>query len=180
MEIQGRVHILEQAATHHVDLAATTLLRRRAVDADLGAGASVLEPLLHRNGRRHRGRAEQMMAASVSRGLVGDRLALGLSSLREARQRVHLRENRDHRSLIAAAARNEGGWNSRYTGLDPETGRLEFILQERRGLGLHVAKLRRRPDLERDLRHARRIGVDVVDELRLVLAGELCRESGGR
>src|SRR5262245_45654977 len=131
MEIQGGVHILEEAATHHVDLAATTLLRRGAVDADLRAGASVIEPLLHRNGRRHRGRAEQMMAAGVSRGLVGDRLALGLSSLREARERVHLRQNGDHRSLIAAAARDEGGRNSRYTGLDPETGRLELILDRK-------------------------------------------------
>ena len=104
-------------------------------------------------------------------------VAVGDGGLRHARQRVHLGQDGDDRTVARPGARHEGGRHAGHAGLDGEAGAAQLVLQQRGGLGLLVAELRRRPDLERDLRNAGRIGVDGPDQLRLVDGGKLRRRS---
>ena len=149
MEIERHVDVFEQAIAHHVDLAAATLLRRRAVKADLSLGPGFIEPLLYRDRGRHRSRAEHIVAAAMARNLTWDRLALGDSLLRQAGQRINLSEDRNHRTVIGARARNERCRNAGDTDVDLEACLRELALQQRRGLVLLIAKLRHRPRSEK-------------------------------
>ena len=107
MPIQTDIDTLEQPSPNHVDLAAATFFRRRAVDPDLSFGAGRLQPVFNRDRRGHRTGAEQMMATGVTRMQIGDRLTFGHRGLRHARQGVDLGEERDHRSIVAASAGDE-------------------------------------------------------------------------
>jgi hypothetical protein len=167
------VAFLEQPGAHHIDLAAAAFFGRRPVDANLALRAGRLEPALDRDRSRNGAAAEQMMAASVPGDLIGYGLAVWIGGLRHTGQRVHLGEDRDDRTAARSGARHERGRHSGDPRLDREPGGAEFVLKQRRGLGLLVSELRRGPDLERDFRNARRIGVDAADQLRLMVGGEL-------
>src|SRR6266436_2545991 len=119
--------------------------------------------------------AEQMMAASVPGDLIGYGLAVRIGGLRHAGQRVHLGEDRDDWTAARASARHERGRNSGDPRLDREPRVAQFVLKQRRGLGLLVSEFRRGPDLERDFRNARRIGVNAADQLRPMVGVELSR-----
>ena len=86
------VDVVEHAIAHHVHLARTALLGRRADHAQRALHVVRLHPLLERDrGGDARG-AEQMMSAAVPGGSGADRLSLGHGVLREAGQRVELTE----------------------------------------------------------------------------------------
>jgi hypothetical protein len=116
-----------------------------------------------------------MVAAGVTRDLIGNRFTFRRCGLRHARQRVDLRENRDHWTVACPGARNECSGNAGDARLDLEPCLLELVLEKRGGLVLLIAELGSGPDLERDLRHSCGIGIDVFDQLRLVLVGKFRR-----
>src|SRR6266849_5143284 len=175
MPVQRGIYILEQPGAHHIDLAAAAFFGRRPVDPNLAFRAGRLEPALDRDGSSDRPAAEQMMPAGVPGDLIGYGLAVRIGGLRHAGQRVHLGEDGDDRTAARASARHERGRNSGDPRLDREPRVVEFVLKQRRGLGLLVSEFRRGPDLERDFRNARRIGVDAADQLRLMVGGKLSR-----
>src|SRR3546814_4718253 len=90
---------VERAGAHQVDLAGAALFRGRAVDADLAVAACLAQPLRDRARRGDAARAEQVVAAGMTRILAINRRVLRQRGLRHARQRVHFRKQRDNRSL---------------------------------------------------------------------------------
>ena len=159
MHRHHRVHVVEEARAQHVDLARAALLRRRAVEADGAAALVGRQPVLHRDGRRRGGRAEQVMAAAVARALGDQRIAVGHGGLRQARQRVELADDADHR-LAAAPGGREGRGNLGHARRHREAGGLQLLLQQRAALRLLVAHFGERPDLHGHIAIGARLRVD--------------------
>ena len=91
-----RIHVVKQAGAQHVDLAGTAFLGRGAIEAQ-GAGALVGDqPFLHRDGRRRRGGAEQVMATAVPGAFGHQRAAIRLGGLRQPGQGVELADDANH------------------------------------------------------------------------------------
>ena len=149
MPVQRHGHVVEQARAHHVDLPRAPFLRRRAVEPDRPLVAGLFQPLLHRDGRCHRARTEQVVSARVTGASDDDGRTLGHRVLRDARQGVVFGQDPDDRAS-GAVARHE---RRRHVGdprFDREPRRLEFTLQQLGTLLLLVADLGPLPDLTRD------------------------------
>src|SRR3546814_10832226 len=79
--------IVERAGAHQVDLAGAALFRGRAVDADLAVAACLAQPLRDRARRGDAARAEQVVAAGMTRIL-----AINRRVLRQRRSEEHTSE----------------------------------------------------------------------------------------
>jgi hypothetical protein len=147
--VQGGVDVVEQARAHQIDLARTTLLGRRAVDAQFALDVVLDHPLLERDGRADRGRAEQVVAAAVAGDLARNAGLHRVMGLGQARQGVELGEDGDDGAGAVLEAGDEGGRHAGHAGLYLEAGGLQLLLQHGRALGLLVADLGEAPDLQR-------------------------------
>ncbi len=156
-----RVHVVEQAGAHHVALGAAAFLGGGPVEADRARAPAGREPVLHRDGRRHRAGAEQVVAAAVAGRPFRDRLPLRHRGLRQPRQGVELADERDDR-LAAPIAGHERGRDVGHPRLDGEAGRRQFLLEQGAAPGLEIAELGEIPNLHR---HVGVLGAPRVEAL---------------
>jgi hypothetical protein len=127
LAVERDVDVAEQAGAHHVHLAGAPFFGGRTVDAQRPGTAARRQPLLHRDGRRGRGGAEEMMSAAVAGPQLDQRLTHRYRILRQPGERVELGENRDH-GFALAVGRDERRRHSRHTALDPKSGSSQFLL----------------------------------------------------
>ena len=174
---EGHVHVPEEPLPGHVDLAADRLLGRGAVVAHGARELPRRDQLLDGDRRAEAGGAEQVVAAAVAGRARLQHGPLGHGLLREARQRVVLAEDGDHRPALAVA-RDEGGRHAGDAALDAEALLLRVVGEERGRARLAQRRLGEGPHLvgERD-----EIGPAGVDRGggRLLLA-DVGLRNGGR
>jgi hypothetical protein len=68
--MNDEIRVLEEPGAHHIDLAAAAFLSRRSVQADDARRLRLLEPVLDRDRRADRSRAEEIVAAGVAGALA--------------------------------------------------------------------------------------------------------------
>ncbi|PAV67326.1 hypothetical protein WR25_08050 [Diploscapter pachys] len=180
MPMEDGVDIVEQAGANQIDFARSAFFCRRTVDADFAIDRVRNHPVLDRDRRGDRRRAEDVVAAAVAGGLAGNGIALGIGTLGEAGEGVIFGEDADHWPLAAAfEAGDEGGRHAGDARRDGEAGALQFGLEQRAALRFLIADLRRIPDRERGLGEIGRASVDVGED-RLPLRGGNLRGGRGR
>ncbi len=170
-----RVDLVEQARTEHVDLAGAALLGGGAEELDRPRPPAG-QPVLHRNRRRRRGRAEQVMAAAVARCVLDQRLALRGGRLRQARQGIELADDADDR-CAAAERGDERRGDVGHPGLHREPRGRELLLQEGAALRFLIAHFGQRPDPHGDV--AVRVGARIDRRQHVAGAGRLPRGRRG-
>jgi len=92
------IDIVEQPGPGHVDLARSAFFRRSAIQPDAARRAGSLEPVLDRNRSSQRSRAKQIVAAGMTSPLSINRIARCRGRLVYTGQRIHFRQNRNHRT----------------------------------------------------------------------------------
>ena len=175
--VDHRVHVAEEPAPHHVDLARAAFLGGRAIDPYGPGGAGRRQPVLHGQAGRHRARTEEVMPTGVTRAHRRPRQPLRAPALGDSGQRVELGQDADDRGSFSPAG-DEGGRHPRDPGLDLEAGVGELSLQQARALRLLVPDLGKIPDLLRDRAVAGCVGLH-MSQHRLV-AGLGSGGGGGR
>ena len=144
------VDVIEEPGAYHVYLARPALFRGRPVVTQRPLLTSRRHPFLYRNCRSQRAGAEQVVTATVSRGIVRNRAPLRrLRFLGQSGQRVEFADDTDHR-FPCTERRNEGSWDVGYASLHLEAGRTKLLLQQRATLRFLVPHLREAPDLPGD------------------------------
>ena len=121
------------------------------------------EPVLHRQRRRHRARAKEVVPAGVTCAHSGPGCALGAPVLGDPRQCVELGEDADDRRAGAPTG-DEGGGHAGDARLDVKAGVREVGLEEGRALDLLVADFGEVPDLLGGGGVGGRVGLDVGED----------------
>ena len=134
MPAQRRIQILPHAVPREERLRCAALLARAAIEDHRSLVARLLQIRLHADRRRHRARAQHVVAAAVAVAAVHHLLALRAAALLgQPRQRVKLAQYADHRLAVAVLGR-ECRLDSVEARLHLEAQLLQLLHVQRRGL----------------------------------------------